>query len=43
MKSKDEDSTATTYCVTVGDHWTAKQHHWKSEAKRSLVEPRLTK
>ena len=20
-------------CVTVGDLWTAKQHHWKSEAK----------
>ena len=32
-KSKDEDSTDTTCGVTVGDHWTAKQHHLKSEAK----------
>ena len=31
-------------CVTDGNAWTAKQHNWKSEAKRrSLVEPRLTK
>ena len=26
------DSTDTTCCVTVGDHWSANQHHWKSEA-----------
>ena len=31
MKKKDE--TDTTCCVTVGDPWTAKQYHLKSEAK----------
>ena len=29
----DEDSTDTMFCMTVGDPWIAKEHHWKSEAK----------
>ena len=32
MKSKGEDSTDTC-CVTDVDPWSAKQLHWKSEAK----------
>ena len=27
-----KDSTETTCCVTDGDPWSAKQHHWKYEA-----------
>ena len=33
LRSKDEDSTDTTCCVTDGDPWSAKQHSWKSEVK----------
>ena len=33
QRSKDEDSTDTMCCVTDGDPWSAKQHHWKSQAK----------
>ena len=28
-----KDSTDTTCCVTDGGPWSAKQQHWKSEAK----------
>ena len=31
-RSKDKDSTDTC-CVTDADSWSAKNHHWKSEAK----------
>ena len=33
IRSKDEDSTDTTFCVTDGDPWSAKQPYWKSKAK----------
>ena len=33
MKKQDEISTDITCCMTVGDPWSAKQHHGKSEAK----------
>ena len=37
-RRKEEDSTDTKRCVTGGDPWTAKQHHWKSEAKEERNE-----
>ena len=38
-RSKNEDSTDTTYCMRDGDPWAAKQHHWKSEAKGHQLNP----
>ena len=34
MKKQDKDLTYTTCCMTGEDPWSAKQHHWKSEAKK---------
>ena len=39
-KSKNEDSTDTICCETAGDHWTAKQHKWISEAKDHQLSPK---
>ena len=33
MKKQYENSADTTCCVKMGDPLTAKQHHWKFEAK----------
>ena len=32
-------ATDTMCCVTVGDPWTSKHHHWKSEAKDHQLSP----
>ena len=35
-RSKDEDSTDPTCCMTDGDPWSVKPHNWKSGAKHDL-------
>ena len=37
--SEDEESTDTACCMADGDPWSAKQHHWKSEAKDHQLSP----
>ena len=32
-EAKTKTARDTTCCETIGDPWTAKQHHWKDEAK----------
>ena len=34
-----EEAKMRTHCMTDGDPWTAKQHHWKSEAKDDSLAP----
>ena len=34
MNKQRRGTADATYCLTDGDTWTVKQHHWKSEAKK---------